>query len=223
MDLFKRAIKFASVALAGVSGAASLIFGLSQDGTAFVAWVSISGLLLAIFAYIAIALIVRVARKVAGHDSAIEQAAEAREKLAEAEKDLEAVPALLKEARETGRMDTFGAILAMESGASLRVKGMTKVGGELFVVATLAEGECPQPGARFLLRTVEAQTKRGIVAIDTIGDRGKILLAVKDPEPGSEAFWEEADRRAETTESTPGKLELVVDPLLAEIAEEVEL
>lgn len=223
MGLVKRAVKFTGVVLTGVGGFATLIFGIGQEGMAAVAFIGISLVLLAFFAYIAIALIARVVGKLQGYDSAVTQAGVALEALEEAKKELEGIPVRLKEERHAGRLDSIGAMLANRSGAVLRVRGMKMVEGNLVVVATLEDGECPAMGSRFLLRSFELGTRRGIVAVDGLDERENVLLTVIEKQQGSGAFWREAHNHADVTESTPGKLELVPDPLIAEITEGAEI
>lgn len=220
MDLIKKAGKFAGVVLTGVGGLWGLIFGLAQDGMTAVAAVGLSIVLLSFFLYIAVALIVSLVQKVSGHDAAVSAAGQAREELAEAKQELEKVPTLIEQARQDGRLDAIGAMLADASGAVLRVTNTTRVNGALAIVAALIEGECPRPGARFLLRSADVQTKRGIVAVDSATEDGKVFLTVRETEPGSDAFWQDAARRADTTEAAPGALELVADTLIADITTE---
>ena len=98
---------------------------------------------------------------------------------------------------------------------------MTMRDGALAVIAVAHEGECPPPGARYMLRSTESQARHGVVAVDAINEDGKIRLTLAEMEPDSEAFWNEAHRRA-VTDWTPKHLELLADPLLLDLTERVE-
>lgn len=223
MGLTKRAFRFAGFVLGLVGSAGGLIFGLLNPSTFGVAVILACVVALAFFGYILFNLINDIKEKLADYQSALTAAAEAREKLAEAQEKMDSVPEQLKEERLLGRLDAVGAFLAAESQAELDVRNMAIVGGALVVVATLKAGEYPPYGARFLLQSREMQTRRGIVVVDNVADDGSVVLTVREMEDGSGAFWDEAQRHASVTESTPGNLDLVPDPLLLEITERVEI
>ena len=63
MELGKRAAKFTGVVLAVIGSAATLIFGLTQDGTFRLALVGISLIFLTFFVYIGVVLTARLVDK----------------------------------------------------------------------------------------------------------------------------------------------------------------
>lgn len=148
----------------------------------------------------------RLLQRVAAAD---EENRELRVALSEAERQNSSI---WDDAREEGRKEVTGALLAVHSGVTPQIKAVVPGDGATprFLARCAAPGSIV--GARFLLQARETGIRRGVVEVIS-HDEETGLVELLCVERTSEAFWRHLAAQAEVSEAPPTDVALAMPTL----------
>lgn len=224
MQRIMKAGGFALTVLAAAASVAGLRFAATNPETGWSKW-GIGGLSLAVLSFIAYLVWPAAsewAKRVRNYPKLEQAAGIAIENYADARRVIDGFPVLLRAEREEGRREMYGSILANAGNAALEPIGLFVGPHGLVIGVKLTAGSMPMLGSRYVLRTQNFGTERGVLEVVEVCDELRANLQVVSMSSGSESFWESATRSAESNEVAPPHLELVPDPQIHERLKNME-